>query len=233
MKIMIIKNKKMTSKLNKKASLAVITSIIMVSGFSMITYNNYIADATVQTTIDEIASKYSPVDQPRTGVPFLMAYPLAVQPDRYHHLNLSDSNWIGRLVEKGETNITENEVKDFFAIMSDNNSIFGVTVGDTIKYYQIDYVEIPLSLSEPYIKAYRLETSPIKSISVDMHSNSWLKKAIDNEFRWIQSDVPSAMALKQLSNNENFNFEITLDDGSKEFYNIRYSGPELSTMEIP
>lgn len=180
-------------------------------------------------TVD-YASPFTPVNQQRSGVPFLVAYPLAIQPEKYHQVNIINNGWIGKLIENGETNITEDDVKDFFSITSDRNSVFGVNANGKTTYYQIDYIEIPLSLDEPNIKAYRLEVAPDNFIPVNMKSHSWLKKAIDNEFKWMPVDGASAVALKQLSGNSNFNFQVTFDDNHKEFYNIRYTGPELNTF---
>lgn len=224
---MTIKNKKITSKTTNKS---VIITAILVIGISLTTFQIYSISAILSDdgTID-YASPFTPVNKQRAGIPFLVAYPLAITPDKYHQIDVSNI-WLGRVIEKGETNITEDEVKDFFTITSDHNSIFGITVDSKTKYYQIDYVEIPLSLDGPNIKAYRLEVAPDNYIPIDMKNHSWLKNVVDNEFKWMKTDGPSATALKQLSGNRNFNFQITFDDGHKEFYNIRYVGPELNTF---
>ncbi|MGI0057694.1 MAG: hypothetical protein ACREAK_10040 [Nitrosarchaeum sp.] len=67
-------------------------------------------------------------------------------------------------------------------------------------------------------------------LPVEITNKSWLSKSVENEFRWIQIDDPSALALRQLSNNENFNFKIALEDGKTEYYNIRYAGPGLNLL---
>lgn len=222
----------MKSRLNKKISLTIIASIlVIVVGFSLTT-QKYFINAETQTTHDDYSGS-TPVGKQHSGIPFLVAYPLAIQPAQYHKLSIGDNGWIGKLVEKGEISINENEIKDFFSIISDNNSYFGVTIGGTTKFYQIDYVEAPISLDKPNVKAYRLEVVPDNYIPVNLQSHSWFKKAADNEFRWMQIDTASAIALKQLSNNKNFNFQVTYEDGHKEFYNIRYAGPELDTLGGP
>lgn len=217
-----------------KKNIAVIAGVVALMGTFLIFLSSTSEEIEISntTSIPEAESENPPlpVDAPRTGVPFLIAYPLAMKPTNYHEIDVNTNSWISRAIKNGETVISEQEIKDFFSIAEDRNYFFGVKSNDVTKYYEIEYREVPISMELHNIKAYRLEVVPDTFIPVDMSNNSWLKKAIENEFRWIQIDNPSATALTQLSKNENFNFKTVLENGHNGYYNIRYAGPGLNLL---
>lgn len=244
LEIMIVLMRKIgESKMTVKSKIAIFVAIAaaIVVTVPLIVNQEYSAKETNKASSEQVKQIGSepknvppPVNLPRTGVTFLVAYPLAIQPANAHEVSVNDYAWLARTISKGETNVSEQELNEYFNMTGDFNYFFRViSLDGTAKYYSVEYEEIPISLEAHNIKAYRLEVTPDTYIPVSLQSHSWLKAAVDNEFRWIIIDGQSAMALKQLTNNEHFNFRVVYEDGHSEFYNIRYAGPGLDTVGEP
>ncbi|MFY9300208.1 MAG: hypothetical protein WAO91_03350 [Candidatus Nitrosotenuis sp.] len=223
----------MNNRIKNMKTIVVALSTIVLVGLAMgaYQYSQQTQTTNSEDLLGEPKNVQTPVNLPRSGVPSLVAYPLSIEPSNYHTIDLTDNAMIAKVIKKGEIVISEQEVKEYFTITADDNYLFGIKMPDGVtKYYSIEYREIPISLDVPTIKAYRLDTEPDTFIPVNSRSHSWLKNAVDNEFRWQAIDVPSAVALRQITNNENFNLKVTFDDSHSEFYNIRYFGPALETI---
>jgi hypothetical protein len=155
---------------------------------------------------------------------FLIGYPLAIKMESANKVNIGDYPWLAGIVENGETIVTPEQAAQFYSSFKDNN-FFAITLQDgTTKYYNIDVYNIDLIPNKAYVKAYFTNDfggNPSKKIrEADV---PFLKKAIDNMDIWMPLDEPSdATALKTLLEDSKVkNFEVEMNDGKIELYNIR------------
>lgn len=171
----------------------------------------------------------SPVDAVRTGVTFLVAYPLAIQPDRYHEVSVDDYSWLSSVVKRGEVKVTEKDITEFFSVVEDGNDFFAVDIDGEKKFFEIEFREPSISPNLSYIKLYKLGDVPTTSKDVGLENRTWLENAVDNEFRWIQVDDQSALEMKQLMADKESHFRILMSDGTDSYYDVRYTGPQFDT----
>jgi len=202
---------------------------ILVIGI-MSTTNLEDAIGAMQTVDIEPDDVISPIDLPRTGTPFLVAYPIAIHPANYHEINVNGNSWISKVTKYGEISVSEQELKDYFAFIQDKNHAFGVNVNGTTKFYEIEFREVPLSPDLFYVKAYKLPPLASDFKQIDTKNQPWLQRIADNEYRWIEIDESSALSLKQLTSDDDFNFRIVKVDGSSDIYNLRYFGKALNNL---
>ncbi|WP_415281389.1 hypothetical protein [Candidatus Nitrososphaera sp. FF02] len=175
----------------------------------------------------------SPLDTPKTGVPMLVAYKLAIVPDKYLEFDTKSYPWIERTVVKGETAITDQELKEYLDFTAEGIPFFKVmtTAGKEAGYYHIEYREVPMSLEDSNAKAYKLDIEPEKYVTVRLEDHPWLKQLMEDSHRWIPIDQESAASFRELSSEgEVSDFKVVYEDGHSEFYSIRYEGKPLSAV---
>jgi hypothetical protein len=220
------------------ASLAIIIgSVWSLSSMAVQTTNTQL-NAEAGTNIEpnllgESGQPPIPTNVPRVGVPMLVAYPLAMLPDRHAEVNESDYPWIARTIQYGETTIAEQEMKEYYDLYSiAKTPYFAVKSSDgSTKHYSIEFYEPPIILEQYNVKAYKLDVAPDKFITVRLEEQPWLEQLVEDSHTWRPVDNMAAKVLKQLSDvGQTFNFKVIHDDGQEEYYNLRYAGPALSTL---
>lgn len=175
----------------------------------------------------------APLSAPRTGIPMLVAYPLAMLPDSHVVVDEASYPWISRTIKLGETPVTEVELKEYFDLYATSKShYFSVKSSDgSAANYSIEFYEPQVIPELHNAKAYMLDVPPEKFVAVELKSEPWLETLVQDSHSWLLIEENSALSLRQYSDNaETFNFKVIYEDGSAEYYNIRYVGPALSSL---
>lgn len=234
---MTVNYREIMSNTTSKKIYLIISSVFVIAVMFIGTNQHFQDDTTIQEFPPmgfgvESTSVSPPTETTRTGIPFLVSYPMVKAPESYHQVNIDDYEWISRTIKKGEAPANEDEIREFFKIISDDVYNFEVKFNNgDVHYYSIEFNEVPLSSDVHYVKAYRLfDDVPEQFETVNVEHDPWLKQAIEKPFRWIKIDESSAKKLNELTADGNFDFRIAGELEQGEYFNIRYTGPGMTVQ---
>lgn len=208
---------KMTSKTTHKVGL--ISALSAVIAFAVIV-------GTISLEIPEIASEPETVGTPADvrfyqGVPMLRLGEVIGDKTKYNQVSTGQYDWLDRVIKQGETIVSDKEVEEFFEVRN-GNPYFRV---DSEMYF-ISYSDAKIRLDTNYIKAYPYDLPKLDSKTLNVSEYSWLEKAINNPYEWIEISTDEYNTFK--------NFERTGTDvrTEKGDYSIRYVGENSKELQL-
>lgn len=122
---------------------------------------------------------------------------------------------------------------EYFKTFSDKGYKFAVTSTDgETRYFTINYFEPPLSLATHNVLISILDKQNPSRQDLSQAEATYLSKAIDKPYRWVQIDEEAALAISKRIAADGYEFNIATNEGQKTM-RIMYVGPLSEELKLP